>query len=313
MIETVAVGHQSASAAIGGGHPRRAILISFAHGRGHSVADKWRDIQGVAHQPTRRKAGADLIASVAQLFATSHLAGVVHRDAHPKNVLVDDLEDVGFAPVFADLYGARLRRGGGEVRQDEIRSLAQMDQYFHRCASGSDRLRFLRDYLSVRESEQPSRSRRARRRRMVTVVLSSRRRLASALARQRDRRLTKSGKYFGHIELEGGWSAWVVLELARRHVFPEPSVPDRDLSTWRALLESLLTCRPPASGLKVETAQPRGFLEAIRWRLGGSPHRRAFNQSHRSRHRDSWSVLHLAVMERRRFGRTVETILLTSP
>ena len=336
-------------------HAGRAVLISGAHGSGQSLADVWRSIQEVSPHE-RQEAIRRLISSVADLFARSHNAGVFHRDAHPKNILVRSSRDGRYEPVFADLYGAVTRSMWGRAKMIfavpawrrakmifavpakmtsavpflplAVRSLAQADQYFHRCASRSQRLRFVREYLGWEGKDNLCRTRPGRRgvtelaqrRVVVKSVLRSRRRLGAALARRRDRRMRQPGKYFCHLDLAGRWSAWVVLELARRHVFPEPHVPDRDADAWRASLEALLAGSElkspsafdwPDSSCQVEVISPHGLARAIWWRLAGSPYRREFVRSHRLRHRDRWSVLRAGVLERRRFLRVDQSALLT--
>ncbi|MFQ5494326.1 MAG: hypothetical protein ACE5EX_03000, partial [Phycisphaerae bacterium] len=134
---------------------------------------------------------------------------------------------------------------------------------------------------------------------------------AATLARRWDRRLRGDGRYFSAVTLPDGWRAVVVLRLERRHVFPEPGVPDRTEPQWRQLLPEAIAIaegngsRPPA-GLRVEVDRAPGLLAALR----GSRHRRAFQQCHQRRHRGQAAELLLGVLEHRRFNRIDRTALL---
>jgi hypothetical protein len=139
------------------------------------------------------------------------------------------------------------------------------------------------------------------------------------LARGRDRRIRRLGKYFATMSLGGGWRATCALALERRHVFPEPDQPDRTIAEWKAALGPILAAvdtgtplGPPAAGdgFRIEMERPSGLLTRLRWTLGGSPHSRAFADCHRQRHRDHATGLVLGYAEHRKRGLIDATLLL---
>jgi hypothetical protein len=132
---------------------------------------------------------------------------------------------------------------------------------------------------------------------LVNLITEARNLHAEGLARKRDRRLRRTSKYFASIRLEGRWRATVALELERRHVFPEPHVPNRAIDDWRQELAELLGGE--SESVAVEKFRAAGNAEGLSWRMFGSPARRAFEAAHRCRHRDEPAELILGFLERK--------------
>jgi len=212
------------------------------------------------------------------------------------------------AAVFVDVIPAWLSRGRASHRRI-VASLAHLDQYFHRVATRSERLRFLRAYLDALDAAETARDERLREQRLVQAILRERARHGLRLARRRDQRIWRTGKYFSTFKLHAGSPqtvrATVVLDLERRHLFPESQTPDRSEGEWRNVLRAFIDApeNPTRAhelarhGLQCETMRPRNFLQRLKWTLFGSPHRRAFLRAHQLRHRDVRAPLLLAYIE----------------
>lgn len=200
-----------------------------------------------------------------------------------------------------------------------IKALAQLDHYFRRHATRAQRLRFLRVYLAARRELDLQGPARRSTREWATAIAANSARYGKRLARQRDRRLRRDGKYYSTLRLSGGWVATVVLELERRHAFPEKDVLDRSREDWVDILRTLPT-------LVWEGDSAEGLLDGSRlcltWsRLGHlpsrafctltrSPDRRVFERSHARRHRDLPGELILGYLEHRTAGLIDATALI---
>ncbi len=271
----------------------RSVFVTEEITHARSLARTWSD--DVELLPKGRRAVvATLAEAVARAFAEAHRAGFVHRDAHPENILLQETPD-GLRAVFVDVRGAHLSRGPASLKR-AARSIAQLDHFFRRRATRTERLRFLKSYLGGTVSRKLGREGRD----SLGAINQSGVAHARALARQRDRRTRRSAKYFGKIDLGKGHRATVVLKLARRHVFPEPQVPDRTPDEWRSLLQPIVFNRlAPHDLLCVEEQSVRRWSALLGWSLRGSPARRAFLHSHCLRHRDILSELILGYVEHR--------------
>ncbi len=256
-----------------------------------------------------------LIEAVARLFATAHNRGFVHRDAHPGNILIQPTGDSVWEARYVDLHGAYLFKDTASTRY-VIRSLAQLDHYFQRRATRSQRLRLSQSYVSLRHSFHESDDRRVFLRGLLTSIARARVTHAAALARKRDRRILRNGKYFATIELGNGWKGTFVLQLERRHAFPEEEVPDRSERDWRVGVRPIVDGVDGASighGLEMDRSGPVGVWTRLLWSLNGPPQRKEFIQCHRLRHRDIASELILACLEHRSTAGLIdETILVRS-
>ncbi len=272
----------------------------------------------VSPRPTRRLGGMSLINVVARLFAVAHERGFVHGDAHPNNILMRTSSTGELEAIYVDVHSARLGCRSASARRS-LHSLAQLDQYFQRRATRSERLRFFYQYLALRPSMSESLRRRSVRRKLLTALMRAKASHGARLARERDRRLRREGPYFKTLSLGGGWRARVVLRLERRHLFPEPDVPDRAEADWRAILNPLVETVVGAyaagmsfdhQGLRVEMSRARGLLARLAATLWGSPQRRAFDRCHKQRHRDIRNELTVAAVEHRRGGLVDATMLI---
>jgi len=289
-----------------------AVLLSEALPDAIPLSQVWE------REKSSRPAALALIESVARLFASAHNRGFVHRDAHPSNILMQPTADAGWDAKYVDLHGAYLFKDTASTRCS-VRSLAQLDHYFQRRATRSQRWRFLQSYVSLRRLYNVSGERRVFFRGLLSSIARARAIHAAALARQRDRRIHRNGKYFATIALGNGWKGTFVLQLERRHAFPEPTVPDRSEHDWRNLLQVVFMSDErrrngdtlAAHGVCVERAGPIGIRAQLLWSLNGSPQRKEFIRSHRLRHRDIPNELILACLEHRgTAGLIDETILV---
>ena len=311
VAPALAVGRRRGSSGV-------SVFLSEGVADAISLSDAWSNVVLNGDEGSCRTAARGYIDAVADLFARAHERGFLHGDAHPSNVLTTRDAGGRVATTWIDLKAARFLRGPASL-SPSIRSLAQLDQYFHRRATRTERLRFLRRYLAARPSvtSGPWPSLRG-----CTERLSQARcRHNAALVAQRDRRLHRRGRYFTTLDLGRGWTALVALRLERRHLFPEPNIPDRDRQAWSILARSIIAridervgATRPASfdieGLSCDVRRIRGLGTRLRAMSLGSAHRRRFVACHRERHRDIRSELILGVAERRRKGLVDLSVLI---
>ncbi len=300
------------------GKPRRTVMLTEGNADSASLDEVWRrDVEQVdGGSPTvavRRLSGP-----IAELFAVAHERGFLHGDAHPKNILLDNHDSKDRKAFFVDLAGARISRRPVRLRHS-LRSLAQLDQYFHRVATQSARLRFLSHYFEGRPSLRMDWQKRDMRRAWLLQLRNASRQHGARLARTRDRRINQNNAYFVKTPLEHGWCVTAVLKMARRHVFPEPEVADRTVSDWRQIMARVLPHAAGAEtgplainedGLRCEVQSIYGLGARLTASLFGSDHKQRFDECHRQRHRDSDNRLVLACVEHRSFGLIDKTLLI---
>ena len=300
-----------------GSPPLNAFLTEGVNGAS-SLANAWAKRTSGCCRRERHAAGGPLIEAVASLLATAHERGFAHRDGHPKNILVRFSPEGAPLARYVDLHASRLGRRPLTGRR-LLRSLAQLDQSLARDATRSERLRFLRSYLARRSSLRSDSADPVALRKLLATLSRTRKAHTDRLARHRDRRLRREGKYFSTVPLRKGWRARAVLRLERRHVFLEAGVPDRTCGEWQLILGAAAEAGlngqrviDPAlgAGLQFEIRRPDDLGERLSWTVKGSPHRRAFERCHRRRHRDLPEELLLAYMEHRSAGLVDATMLV---
>ena len=306
----------------GSGGPVRAVLISEAVPNAVSLADAWQ--QACEAQDCARSAGGGrLVDLVARSIADAHDKRFLHRDTHPDNILIcPDADGTPQRAVLADLQRTRVGRTVSDA--DAATNLAELAQWFRLRSTLTQRIRFLRTYLSYRRgwTAAHARSVQARlvRRRFLHMVDAAARRHAERLYAKRDRRMLRPrsrNRFFGAAELGGGWRGTFPLRFRRRDLAPCPSQPDRSLREWiewthRELpdLGDVERCDAAAARLELRAMRsvPRGIWELADWAVRGSPVRRAWRQGHRDRNRDLPVASPVALFERRRFGLVVESV-----
>lgn len=303
--------------------PSTSVFLSQEVVESKPLASVWLDELPKLNDGDRRRFESRITRAVAELFAVAHDRGFFHRDAHPGNVLLSGWLSEEPRALFTDVYAARFKRGVLSTSLS-IRSLAQVAHFFRSSARLPSRVRFLKAYLRHRGLCDGGRASRGSLAVYWQGLVAEAGRHGTRLASQRDRRLSHSGKYFANLTLGGGWTATVCLTLERRHRFPEPGVPDRSESDWRALLEPMLSKGlggPVASptgeeygdrsgGVAVEICRVPTMWSRLLLLFTASSQRRAFLHCHRLRHRDIASDLILGVAEHRTGGIIDATALL---
>ena len=287
---------------------RRMVLLTEGVSDAVNLTEAWLACGAAVSRGTERSSADRLILAVARFWANSHDRGFAHPDGHSANVLVQSTHAEYTTCLFADVAGGL--RGSQSPRasrpndiQRAIRSLAQIDQHFQRVATRTQRLRFWRHYWSSRENRLSNADNPVFERRLLARFRDESAVHAADLARQRDRRVQRDGKYFARLTLGDSWRAVVTLQLERRHVFPEPYVPDRTVNEWRELLHPLVKSSARQDQFSLEPTircvrfSSNGLADSAYQRLVGSPARRFFIRCHQLRHRDIAASLTLAYLE----------------
>lgn len=288
---------------------RTSVVITRAIEPAQTFLDAW--MEATKSAADRRARTMLLIHAAATLFATAHERGVWHRDAHAGNILVSAV-DAECRAYFTDMLGARFRRGALDWKES-MESLAQFDQRMRRVATRVERLRFLQEYLDLRETVKPAS--RVNLRQFLSEKARVQHEYAERFARAWDRRLGGDGKYFARVRMPGGWSGVVALRAERPHVHKDCAITDRTVEQWKSVLQGLV--EPNLVGEKkapwaVDSARhtAKSSSERFAWTVFGSPARRAFMHAHISLHRDRTAPPLPGYLERRRCGFTVECLLL---
>ena len=312
-----------------------ALLITEAAEPAENLSDFWKVLQ-TDEQPRRRRADMHaLIEHLAALIARAHQAGLEHTDLHAENVLVQRIARQQYKPLLVDLQGARI--GVPVPDRAVVRNLAQLNQWFRRHASLAHRLRFLRSYLRYRE-ELEYRLPHARPltldfRSLVKAIEREAIRHAARLARQRDRRAMRSGRYFTKVRLPGGWRGMAYRGSKRDLDYSPASRFQLPRQWWEKQLRktSLLNnghaykeshsadVRRVVFPVDAETQlaavfkrpRPRNWRRRLRMWLGVSRSRRGWQTAHRLLNRHLPTPRPLAFMERRKWGVVQDSFLLT--
>jgi tRNA A-37 threonylcarbamoyl transferase component Bud32 len=312
-----------------------AVLVTEAAEPAVNLNSFWQTLQTDENPPRRRSDSNALIDQLAALIARAHQAGLEHTDMHAENILVQQIRPRDYRTLFVDLQSTRRDRAVSDAAV--VRNLAQLNQWFRRHAGLSARLRFLRAYLRHRETAEYSlphaRQLNLSFRELVRRLRAAAETHAERLARQRDRRIFRSGRYFTRIKLGDGWRGFAYLGCKR--VSPLSPVSKRQLSRawWEKQLKrpELLKCDhvykdshsgdvrrlgfPLADGDVLRTIYkrplPRNWRRKLRMMLGRSRSRRGWKTAHALLHRHLPTPRPLAFVEQRRGLLVRESFLLT--
>jgi tRNA A-37 threonylcarbamoyl transferase component Bud32 len=295
----------------------RSLLITEAVTDVEPLSDYWLRIRN------DRQAVEALTDSLARLIARAHQCGFRHGDLHPGNVLV---RHNGGAPetFFVDLHNVRI---GRPVRFNAVAAnLAQLNQWFRRHATRTQRRRFLKYYLGYRDrfarAGALARNLAVQPAELVEHLAVQADRHARALYAKRDRRIWRTGRYFARIRPAPGWRGHVLL--CSKH--PAPSACAARLTytkeQWRqwlraplswlrqgggALLKdshtatvarALLPTSPTPAGVIVKRPLARNAWKRLEQWLGPSRNRRSWRMAHMLLNRGLPTAQPMAVVER---------------
>ncbi|HVP09673.1 MAG TPA: lipopolysaccharide kinase InaA family protein [Phycisphaerae bacterium] len=268
-----------------------------------------------------------LLEEMARLIARAHQCGFQHRDMHPGNILVRRVGGRTEA-FFVDLHDVRI--GRPVSLREVVRNLAQLNQWFRRHATRTQRQRFLRHYITYRDRyAQASVFARNWRLESATLVANlavQAERHANKLWAKRDRRTYRDGRYFARIKPAPGWRGHVLL----RSKHPSPSAGAASLTytrqQWQGWLRAPLewvdprkhellkdshtatVCRAtlptPTGPATVVVKRPlaRSFWKRLEHLFGPSRNRRCWKVANMLLNRALPVAQPLAVVERYVFG-----------
>jgi tRNA A-37 threonylcarbamoyl transferase component Bud32 len=337
-----AIGVQAPEAlgyATGRGLAYSALLVTAAMPAGaQSLEEAWLAACSQPDPEVSRRCKSRLIDALADLIARAHVGGLFHRDLHVGNILIFPHNGTVTAALI-DLHNARLCSG---VALSGVRdNLVQLNQWFARHASRTERLRFLRTYcrhlqgrLSVSPAEQENAARLYGHKAFAQHVLHQSHRYAARLYAKRDRRIFKRNKYFATLALPDGWSARVALDIKHGRPYHHPLSDLPDKKSWRDVLAdpAALLSGPNVHVLKSSAGRQVAQVDLpfagvvwtiiakheqsgslVQWflrHLGRNPLRREFLAGWRCLHRELPVALPLALLTREGPSRQ-ESILLS--
>jgi len=314
-IKTVVPAAMAWAGSQGRGGP--SLLVTEAVPEAEPLNEYWLRIRD-----DRRKSQF-LTDALARLIARAHQCGFQHQDMHPGNILIRPDGNTCEA-FFVDLHSVRI--GRPVPLRSVIANLAQLNQWFRRHATRTQRRRFLRRYMRYRD-EFGAASPLARNIRVETAPLT--RELAEAAERharqlwaKRDRRTRRTGKYFARIRRPGGWRGHVLLKS--KH--PAPTAEAAKLiftkqqwKTWLAdplswidpqqhtivknshtatICKAMLPTEPQPVAVIVKRPLARNFAKRLVQMFGPSRNMRAWRLANMMLNRDLPAAQPLAVIER---------------
>jgi Ser/Thr protein kinase RdoA (MazF antagonist) len=245
-----------------------ALLVTEAIEPAYPLSEFWGLLARERDARRRRRAVAQLCELLGELIARAHQSGFEHRDMHADNILVHALGPGRYRAAFVDLHSARL--GVPISDRAVVRNLAQLNQWFRRTSSVTDRLRFLRAYFRWRNEletafphghplgftfDQ-----------IVPALERSGHRHAERLWAKRDRRMRRNGRYFARVRAPGGWRGMVYLRS--KHGTDESPAASLRLSAawWAGQLRDPLSWFDPRRGSPCKDSHSasvaRGVLRA---------------------------------------------------
>lgn len=183
-----------------------SLLITEAVPDVKPLNEYWLEIRQDRHQANL------LTESLAMLIARAHQCGFQHGDMHPGNILVRPVGRRGEV-LFVDLHN--VRTGKSVSLREVIANLAQLNQWFRRHSTLTQRRRFLMYYFSYRDrfaqASDYARNYTFDPHRLVAQLADRAEKHANRLWSKRDRRTRRTGRYFARVNPAAGWRGHVLL------------------------------------------------------------------------------------------------------
>jgi len=318
------------------GRKPTSIFVTIGLEGAEPLNERWSRLD--LTDPTTRKIKNQIIDVAARLVAHAHQNGFEHFDLHAGNVLIQPHGN-RYRALFVDLHNVRTGRCVNNAAV--IRNLAQFNQWFRRHALLTDRLRFLDTYLHWRKVLQPKsaygRNLRCNKRELLDRLARAARKHANTLYAKRDRRIMRTGRYFAGLKLDQGW--WAHVFLTSKHAVPGSRASQmlfeprqwkhwlRDPTRWVSLADrsriikdsqSATVCRaelelPGGDTLPivVKRSLGRSFFKRVRNIFGTSRPQLTWRRANGLLNRQIPTARPLAVVERRRFGLRLDSMVIT--
>lgn len=184
----------------------RSVLITEEVAGAKPLNEYWIGIR------KDRVAADRLLDALARLIARAHQCGFQHGDMHPGNLLVRS-DGARHEVFFVDLH--RVHTGRSVMPRQVVANLAQLNQWFRRNATRTQRLRFLHNYICYRDqfaqASPLARNWRINLRKLAADLAVQAERHARRLWAKRDRRSMRTSKYFAKIRPADGWRGHALL------------------------------------------------------------------------------------------------------
>jgi tRNA A-37 threonylcarbamoyl transferase component Bud32 len=301
--------------------PYSALLITAAMpADALSLEQAWLAAQEPADPQVMWRRKGRLIEGLAELIARAHAGGLFHHDLHVGNVLIFP-HNGSVTAAMIDLHNARLCKG--LVLSGVHGNLVQLNQWFARHASRTERLRFLKTYCRQLQrlvgSAESGALGQCGHKALASYVLGISRQYAARLHTKRDRRILKQNKYFSTVRLADGWTARIALDVKHGRPYEHPLHDLPDKKGWRELIadpaaalasEAARVLKNSSTRRVVQTHLPFGAAgwtiiakherggSLVQWLLGRHPLRQEFVTGWKCLHRELPAALPLAILTR---------------
>lgn len=305
-------------------HRRRtsgsSLLITEAVADAHPLQEYWRESR------LDRVSAENLIDSLARLIARAHQGGFQHGDMHPGNILVRG-RGGACELFFVDLH--RVHTGRRVLPHHAIANLAQLNQWFRRNATRSQRLRFLASYIRYRDQfgqvSPLARNWPIDLRKLTLDLAIQADRHANRLWSKRDRRSMRSSRYYARVCPAPAWRGHALLQSKHPETGSGRTLTftTRQWNEWlgdplswvdparRTLLKDSHTatiCKARLEGVEspidvvVKRSLARNGWKTLAQMFGPSRNMRSWRMGHKLRNRDLPVATPLAVVERFALG-----------
>lgn len=215
-----------------------SLLITAGRPSARPLTDHWKVL---LDQPDGARRAARVTAledAVAELLARAHQAGLAHSDLHPGNLLVEDCGDGRPNVYLVDLHSVRV--GTPVSDREAVDNLAQLNQWFRRNATLTQRMRLLKRYMAYRGRLAEGRDARwasGTFKYWARALDRAARKHADKLLASRDRRIMRSCKYFDRIDLPDRWRAHVFLKTKHPMLYSLATNLEFATEDWRRCLQ----------------------------------------------------------------------------
>ncbi len=293
------------------GLPAASYLISREIDNARSLKDYLLDRQSRDAQ-TSRVAGKTIIRSLARFVRDLHRKGILHRDFHWGNILIDarDLHNIRW--YLMDLHRVRLISRLND--RDRVDNLAALGTAFRFTARGEERFRFLAEYARGDERW------RKRLRHFARRIESRSERMLKRIWAGKSRRCLKHNKYFIPFRfpacrgfLRGEFSSPALLELLQDpgRAFSDPacSIIKNSNTTSSCTLPLIMAGKPASIFIKRYNYQ--NSLYALKNLFRSSRGKRTWKTAHALLAREISTPLPVAFGEKRRMRVLRESFCIT--